>query len=92
MNYKKMISGCLPGKSNHNASVMIALVAGAAAGAIVSLLLAPQSGAETRDMLSEKAKGLAGDVKDKLKSAKNKFKAGAQQVVDETRDQFNHFS
>ena len=92
MNYKKMISGCLPGKSNNNASVLIALVAGAAAGAIVSLLLAPQSGAETRDMISEKAKGLAGDVKDKFKSAKDKFKAGAQHAADEPRDQFNHFS
>jgi gas vesicle protein len=92
MNYKKMISGCLPGKSNHNASVLIALVAGAAAGAIVSLLLAPQSGAETRDMISEKAKGLAGDVKDKLKTAKDKFRSGAQQVADDAKDQFNHFS
>lgn len=91
MNYKKMISGCLPGKSN-NTAVLIALVAGAAAGAVVSLLLAPQSGAETRDMISEKAKGLAGDVKDKFKSAKNKFRNGAEHVADEARDHLKNFS
>ncbi len=91
MNYKKMISGCMPGKTN-NTAVLIALLAGAAAGAVVSLLLAPQSGAETRDMISEKAKDFAVGVKDKLHTAKSKIRKGAQDVADEARERFDNFS
>lgn len=91
MNYKKMISGCMPGKTN-NTAVVIALLAGAAAGAVVSLLLAPQSGAETRDMISEKAKDLAGGVKDKFNAAKTKIKKGAEDMADDARERFENFS
>lgn len=42
--------------NTNTGSVLLAFVAGAAAGALAVLLLAPKSGAETRALLADKAK------------------------------------
>ncbi len=55
-------------KTSH---VVAALVAGAAAGAAVGLLFAPDKGSKTRKKLSEAGADLAGTLKDKFDSMVN---------------------
>lgn len=45
---------------------ILAFVAGAAAGAVAALLLAPDSGEKTRDKLRSKAAGATGIAKEKI--------------------------
>jgi gas vesicle protein len=44
--------------------VIVALIAGIAAGAALGILLAPESGTETRDKLSESLKKLTDSIKE----------------------------
>ena len=46
--------------------VLASVLAGAAAGAILGILFAPDKGIETRRKLAEKGSGLADSVKDKV--------------------------
>ena len=48
---------------------------GAIVGGIAGLLLAPQSGEETRDMLKEKGKDLSGKAKDAVSEIQTKAEA-----------------
>jgi len=48
MKYGKIIEKLLTHKSNNKAQIAVALVAGLAAGAVVSILFAPDNGAGTR--------------------------------------------
>ena len=45
---------------------ILTFLAGAAAGAVAALLLAPESGAKTREMIRAKAAGAAGTEKEKI--------------------------
>ncbi|RZL46952.1 MAG: YtxH domain-containing protein [Pedobacter sp.] len=72
MKYRKLISKVLTRKSN-NGYVAVALVAGLAAGAILSILFAPESGEDTRRIISDKAKGLGSAAKDKYTALRNKI-------------------
>ena len=45
---------------------ILVFLAGAAAGAVAALLLAPESGAKTREMIRAKAAGAAGAAKEKI--------------------------
>lgn len=47
--------------------ILLAFVAGAAAGVVAGLLLAPDSGANTRAKLAQKAKDLESDLEDTIK-------------------------
>jgi gas vesicle protein len=49
---------------NNNGKILIAVLAGAALGAIAGLLTAPNSGKETLDDISKKADTLKGDLED----------------------------
>ena len=72
MKYAKLISK-LTKRSNNNGYVAVALVAGLAAGAILSILFAPENGEDTRRKISDKAKDLGNSAKDKYTSFKNKL-------------------
>ena len=45
---------------------IIAFIAGAAVGAVAALLVAPDSGANTREKIKNKAAGATGAAKDKI--------------------------
>ena len=49
---------------NDNTKVVVALLAGLAAGAALGILFAPDSGDETRDKLSESLKKLGDSIKE----------------------------
>jgi len=49
---------------NDNTKVIVALLAGVAAGAALGILFAPESGTETRDKLSESLKKLSDSIKE----------------------------
>lgn len=49
---------------NNNSKVIVALLAGLAAGAALGILFAPEKGDETRDKLSESLKGLTDSIKE----------------------------
>ena len=49
---------------NDNTKVVVALLAGLAAGAALGILFAPDSGEETRDKLSESLKKLGDSIKE----------------------------
>lgn len=51
-----------------------AFIAGAAAGAVVGLLLAPESGNETRKKLSKKAGNLASELEESWETNSKRFK------------------
>lgn len=78
MKYSKLFSKYLT-KRNNNAQVVVAVVAGLAAGAILSILFAPESGSGTRAAIGDKAKGIGGGLKNSFASLKDRL-MGAEVV------------
>jgi gas vesicle protein len=70
--------------SNNNDAVL-AFFIGAVAGAVTALLLAPQSGQETREALRRSAGDLQNRGTDLLGCAKDTVARKAQEVTDGTR-------
>src|ERR1700748_2486251 len=70
MNYKKELSKrfATPSRKTSSASVALALIGGIAIGTVVSLLFAPQSGEDTRDMIADRSRDLKDGFKDQIKS------------------------
>lgn len=90
MNYKKALSkrfGTSTCKTS-SSSIAIALIGGIAIGSLVSLLFAPQSGEDTRDMLASKSKDLKDSIKDQIKSMKKKLQSEADELVDDAKDKY----
>jgi gas vesicle protein len=62
---------------NTTGKVLVGLLAGAAAGAILGVLFAPDKGSETRRKIATKSKDIKDDVKEKftdfLENVKEKF-------------------
>jgi gas vesicle protein len=51
---------------NSGSKVLMGIIAGAAAGAVLGLLFAPETGVETRRKIGEGSKDLASNLKDKF--------------------------
>lgn len=66
--------------SDNRTDALMAFLLGAAVGAGVALLLAPQSGEETRRKLGETARRLGDDLDDKVRSAREEVKHRAGDV------------
>lgn len=93
MKYKKLIGKCFADQSKGNAKVALALVAGLAAGAIVSILLAPDSGAGTRGKIAKGAKNLRYGFQDKYNLLKEKVfgvEAIEEDIVEHEVPHFKH--
>jgi gas vesicle protein len=60
--------------SDNRSDALMAFLLGAAVGAGVALLLAPQSGEETRRRIGDVARRVGDDLDDKMRSAKDELK------------------
>lgn len=79
-----------------NSKVIVALLAGLAAGAVLGILFAPNKGSETRDKLNQSLKDFGDAIKDKaaenlsgikdkvVNSIKSKFKNSEEEYSSET--------
>ncbi|MCY1514446.1 YtxH-like protein [compost metagenome] len=81
---------------NDNSKVVIALLAGLAAGAALGLLFAPDKGSETRDKLSQSLKDFGDSIKEKAANEINNLSSLKDKVVDsikgKIRDVENEYS
>lgn len=64
--------------------VLASVLAGAAAGAILGILFAPDKGSETRRRISEKGSGLADGVRSRV----NEFADGISEKYESVKEQF----
>lgn len=66
---------------NDNSKVVVALLAGLAAGAALGLLFAPEKGSDTRDKLSESLKDFGDSIKDRAADEINNLSSLKDKVV-----------
>jgi len=69
-----------------NGKILLGVLAGVAAGAILGILFAPDKGSETRKKIVQKGEEYADDLKEKLNTlvsdVTDKFEAAIQQAKD----------
>ena len=70
----------------NNGKVLLGVLAGFAAGALVGILLAPEKGSDLREKLSKKGEGCIGDLKERVnefvESVTDKFTAAKDKAND----------
>ena len=71
---------------NNTGKILTAVAAGAAAGAILGVLFAPDKGSETRRKINEQGKKIADGVKDKLQKGKEKANDLKESIVKAVND------
>jgi len=71
---------------NNTAKIIAALAVGAAAGAVIGVLFAPEKGSETRRKVSEEGKKLAQSLKEKLNRMKEKSDEVASNIQESIDD------
>ncbi len=93
MKYRKLVEKFLSQKSNqNNTQVAIALVAGLAAGAVISMLFAPETGAATRKGIASKARNLGGALRDSYTSLRNKITNNSEEQDIAVAPEIPHFT
>lgn len=73
---------------NDNTKVLVALLAGVAAGAAIGLLFAPEKGSETRDKLNDALRNLGDTIKDRAAEEIENLTALKDKVVDNVKTKF----
>ncbi|HEY1005545.1 MAG TPA: YtxH domain-containing protein [Sphingobacteriaceae bacterium] len=71
-----------------NTKILVALLAGAAAGAALGILFAPDSGSETRDKVSDALRNLSDTIRDRVAEEIENLAGMKDQVVDEVKQKF----
>ena len=66
--------------------VLLGIVAGLAAGAVVGILMAPDSGVNTRQRISSKGQGMVDDLKGKFNDFLDGFMSHVETVKDDASD------
>ncbi len=66
--------------------VLLGIVAGLAAGAVVGILMAPDSGVNTRQRISTKGQGMVDDLKGKFNDFLDGFMSHVETVKDDASD------
>ncbi|MEO8885477.1 MAG: YtxH domain-containing protein [Mucilaginibacter sp.] len=74
---------------NDNTKVVVALLAGLAAGAVLGILFAPEKGEETRDKLSESLKNLGDSIKETAASEIDNLVSLKDKVVESIKTKIN---
>ena len=74
---------------NDNTKVVVALLAGLAAGAALGILFAPDKGEETRDKLSESLKNLGDSIKETAAKEVDNLVSLKDKVVDSLKTKLN---
>lgn len=74
---------------NDNTKVVVALLAGLAAGAALGILFAPDKGEETRDKLSESLKNLGDSIKETAAKEVDNLVSLKDKVVDSLKTKIN---
>lgn len=93
MKYRKLIGKYLKHETDNSAKIALALVAGLAAGAVISILFAPDSGAGTRGKIVGGAKNLRYGFQDKYNLLKEKVfgvEAIEEDIVEHEVPHFKH--
>jgi gas vesicle protein len=93
MKYNRLIQNFLSQRSNSNSGqVAVALVAGLAAGAIISILFAPSKGSTMRNNIADKAKNLSNDVRDGYLAYKDRLFGHDAAVEEDVTPEVPHFT
>lgn len=74
---------------NDNTKVVVALLAGLAAGAALGLLFAPEKGSETRDKLTESLKNLGDSIKETAAAEIDNLVGLKDKIVDNIKTKIN---
>jgi gas vesicle protein len=93
MKYNKLIAKYLAKNSHNNAQIAIALVAGLAAGAVISILFAPDSGSGTRGKIAGKTRDLKYGLQDRYSALRAKvfgIEAIEEDIVEHEVPHFKH--
>lgn len=74
---------------NDNTKVVVALLAGLAAGAALGILFAPEKGTETRDRLNDALKNLGDSIKDLAAEEIDKLSVFKDDLVSNIKSKMN---
>jgi gas vesicle protein len=74
---------------NDNSKVLVALMAGLAAGVALGILFAPEKGSETRDKLNDALKNLGDSIKDRAAEEIDNLTDLKEKVINSIKSNFN---
>ncbi len=72
--------------------IITAIAAGAAAGAILGVLFAPDKGSETRKKINKQGKDIANGFKDEIEKGKSKFNGMKNDLMKNVKEGIEEFA